>query len=198
MDNHFAIELPKKIVLEKSREVMTRRNQRLVLPYYKPNRNLHSGKFAYHLLLLFYPFAKKEDLFPKSWTYLGKLLDPMVCATVNENKQVFEPNSGLVDTLLAEISTPEQEKHFYQDEQQESSEVNEYKNTGEESAFIGQINEINRQPEINYEELNSLISSLNTQQRKIFNAVQGWTNKQIKAMNFNKKVPIEVSSVVYY
>ena len=36
----------------------------------------------------------------------------MVCDTVNENKQIFEPNSELIDTLLAEISTPEQEKNL--------------------------------------------------------------------------------------
>ena len=60
-DNDIAIGLPKKIVLEKSREVMTSRNQSWVLPHYKPSRKLHPEKFAYHLLLLFYSFAKEED-----------------------------------------------------------------------------------------------------------------------------------------
>ena len=58
--------------------------------------------------------------------------------------------------MLAETSTPEQEKHFCHDEQQGSSKVNENKNAEKESSFIGQINEINRQPEITYEELDKI------------------------------------------
>ena len=50
---------------------------------------------------------------------------------------------------------------------------------------------LNRQPEITYEELNNLILSLNTQQRKILNAVQEWRRKKIKAMNSTKRVSIE-------
>ena len=87
----------------------------------------------------------------------------MVCATVNESKQIFEPNSEIIDSLLAGISTPEQEKQFYHDEQRDSSEVNEPKNTEEENSFIGQTNDINRQPEIIYEESNNLVFSSDTQ-----------------------------------
>ena len=43
----------KRIVLKKSREVIIRRNQKLVLRYYKPNRQLHPKKFAYHVLFCF-------------------------------------------------------------------------------------------------------------------------------------------------
>ena len=58
-----------KIVLKKSREVMITRNQKLVLRYYKPNRQLYPEKFAYHVLLLFYPFINESDLFSKDGTY---------------------------------------------------------------------------------------------------------------------------------
>ena len=115
--NDFAIGLPKKIVLESSLEVMTRRNQRLVLRYYKPKKILHPEKLVYHLLVLFYPYANEENLFSTSQTCSGKLLYPMVYAAVNENKQIFEPNSELIDTLLAEIPTQDQEKYFDHDEQ---------------------------------------------------------------------------------
>ena len=36
----------------------------------------------------------------------------MIYVIVNENKQIFESNSELVGTLLPEISTQDQEKHF--------------------------------------------------------------------------------------
>ena len=80
-------------------QVLCRRNQKLVLRYYKSNKHLYVEKFAYHLLLPFYPFVNEIDLFSKDWTYSGKLQEPIVCATVSENKQIFEPNSQLVDTL---------------------------------------------------------------------------------------------------
>ena len=41
-----------------------------------------------------------------------------------------------------------------------------------------------------YEELNNLILSLNTQQRKIFNAVQDWNRKKkLKLQIVTKKFP---------
>ena len=70
---------------------MSKQNKRSVLRYYKPNRNLDPEKFACHLLLLFYPFEKKEG-FLTSRIYSEKQLDPMVRATVDENAQIFEPN----------------------------------------------------------------------------------------------------------
>lgn len=36
----------------------------------------------------------------------------MICETVNEYKQIFEPDSELIDTLLSEKSIQKQEKHL--------------------------------------------------------------------------------------
>ena len=97
-------------------EAIIKKNQRLVLRYYKTNKHLHPEKFAYHLLLLFYLFLKENDLFSSDQTYPGKLLDPNFCAIVNENKQISEPNSELIYTSLTEISIHDQQKHFYNDQ----------------------------------------------------------------------------------
>ena len=43
-------------------------------------------------MLLFNQFVRDEDLISKNKTYLGKLQGPIVCATVNENNKMFEPN----------------------------------------------------------------------------------------------------------
>ena len=96
---------------------MIRRNQKLILCYYKPNRQLYPEKFAYHVLLLFYPFINESDLFSKDETYSSKLLEPVVSATVNQNRQIFEPNSELIDSLLLEISKEDEEEHLYDDRQ---------------------------------------------------------------------------------
>ena len=63
----------------------------------------------------------EEDIFSTNKTHLGRLQDPMVCVAVNENNQIFEPNSKLIDSLLAEISTKEQEIHFYNENQQQNT-----------------------------------------------------------------------------
>ena len=55
---------------------------------------------------------KENGLFSSDQTYSGKLLDPKVRAIVNKNKQIFEPNSQLIDTFLTEISVQDQEKIF--------------------------------------------------------------------------------------
>ena len=96
---------------------MIRRNQKLVLWYYKPNRQLYPEKFAYHVLLLFYPFINESDLFSKDGTYSSKLLEPVVSATVNQNRQIFELSSILIDSLLLEILKQDQEEHLCDDRQ---------------------------------------------------------------------------------
>ena len=64
---------------------MIRRNRKLVLRYCKPNKQLYPEKFAYHVLLVFYPFINESYLFSEDGTYSSKLLEPVVSATVNQN-----------------------------------------------------------------------------------------------------------------
>lgn len=86
---------------------MIKKNQMLVWQYYKPNKHSYAEKFGYHPLSLLYPFVNESDL------YSSTLQEPIVCATVNENKKEFERNIELINTLLSEISIYGQEKHFY-------------------------------------------------------------------------------------
>ena len=168
---------------------MTRKNQKLVLHYYKPNRQLYSKNFAYHVLLLFYPFINESGLFSKDGTYSSKLLEPVVSATVNQNRQIFEPNSELIDSLLREISKKDQEEHLYDVRQEYDNQEIE---SSEHESSSGSIGQSHRQPDISYEELSRLILSLNFHQHKIFNEAQDWAKKKIKARNSNKKVSVDL------
>ena len=159
---------------------MISRNQRLALRYYTPNKYFHPEKFAYHLLLLSYPFLKENDLFSLDQTCSGILLDPKVCAIFDENKQLFEPISELNDTLLTENQPKITEKHIYNNQHHESSEFNKQENNEQEIYFTAQTTETNRQPEISNEVLINLILTLNTQQGKIFNEVHDWTRTKSK------------------
>ena len=96
---------------------MNRRNPTLVLLYSKANKHLCPEKIAYLALLLSYAFVNESDLSSKDRTYQGKLQTPIVCATVTEDNEIFEPNIKLIDTLQSEISIQEQQKHFYEDQQ---------------------------------------------------------------------------------
>ena len=167
---------------------MIRRNQKLVLRYYKPNRQLYPEKFAYRVLLLFYPFVNEIDLFSKDGIYSSKLLEPVVSAIVNQNRQIYEPNNELIDSLLLEISKQDQEEHLHDELQEHDNQEIESSEHESSSRSIGQSH---RQSDISYEELSRFIFSLNFQQRKIFNEVQDWANKKIKARNSNKKVSVD-------
>ena len=61
----------------------------------------------------------------------------------------------------------------------------------EHESSSGSIGQCHRQSDISYEELGRLILSLNFQQRKIFNEVQDWAKKKIKARNSFKKVSVD-------
>ena len=149
---------------------------------------MYPEKFACHVLLLFYPFIKENYLFSTDWTYSIKLLETAVSVTVNQNRQIFEPNSELIDSLLLEISKQDQEEHLYDDRQEHDNQETE---SSEHEGSSGSIDQSHRQPDISYEELSRLILSLNFQQRKIFNEVQDWAKKKIKARNSNKEVSVD-------
>ena len=82
----------------------------------------------------------------------------------------------------------DQEKHFYNDQQHDSSEFNRQEINRQCTA---QTTEANRQPEISNKELSNLILTLNTLQPKIFIEVQDWTRKRIKTLNCTKNVSID-------
>ena len=91
--------------------------------------------------------------------------------------------------MLLEISKQDQEKCLCDDRQEHDDQEIE---SSEHEISSGSIDQSHRQPDISYEELSRLILSLNFQQRKIFNEVQDWAKKKIKARNSNKKVSVDL------
>ena len=89
----------------------------------------------------------------------------------------------MIYSLLLEISKQDQEEHLYDDRQEHDNQETE---SSEHEGSSGSIDQSHRQPDISYEELSRLILSLNFQQRKIFNELQDWAKKKIKARNSNK------------
>ena len=148
--------LKKKMIVNNRCKIvsMIRRNQKLDLRYYKSNRQLYPEKFVYHVLILFYPFINEIALFSKDGTYLSKLLELVVSATVNQNRQIFEPNSELIDSLLLEISKQDQEEHLYDDRQEHDNQEIE---SSEHESSSGSIGQSHRQPDVSYEQVDFVI-----------------------------------------
>ena len=53
----------------------------------------------------------ERNLFTKNGTCSGKLLEPVDLVTFNQNRQIFESNRKLIDSLLPEVSKQDQEEH---------------------------------------------------------------------------------------
>ena len=85
---------------------MIKRKCKLVLRYFIPNQTRYPEKYAYSLLILFYPFRHESELLDLG-SYARKLSIPSVLETVNKNRSVFEPNSELIDSCLSKIQNQE-------------------------------------------------------------------------------------------
>ena len=76
----FLCSLPKRIHLTKLCAVLVR--TKLVLRYYKPNKDSQPEKYAHHMLMLFYPFRQESELLCND-TFSEKLADLSVVDVVN-------------------------------------------------------------------------------------------------------------------
>ena len=106
------MELPKLIKLSTSTEMLYRHNRKIVLRYHKPNKEIHPEKYTHYLLTLVYPFTDKKQLVINE-SYIYKLNEENVLEIINKNKQIFEPNSDLIDNYVHQIH---QERNTYKDD----------------------------------------------------------------------------------
>ena len=155
---------------------LIRRNQRIVLRYYKPNKHLHPEEVCMlssaTVLLVFegkWPFFMRLNILRK--TVRSKSLNQIVKKLTlywlkyqyKIKKNIFLMINNMNSQNLMSKKTMNRRVllHFKQ-----------------------------LKP-ISNEELSNLILTLNTQQRKIFNEVQDWTWKKLRAMNCKKNVILE-------
>ena len=68
------------------------RKVHLAVSLFTPNKKREYELYAYHLLMLYYPFCKESDLKSGSApSYINKLAEPGVIWIVNENRTKTEP-----------------------------------------------------------------------------------------------------------
>ena len=201
-ENHVEnIGLPKRVPLMNSEEAMRCRKARKVLRTYTPNRHLYPEKYAHHLLMLFFPFRNEENDLKLDGSYMLKLSEPDVLEIVNSNRELFEPNSELVEIALQNYRSDllTNQNAFAQQENDEvldilNEELNNNADIDEESHADDEVYD-NLAPAaaqetlISEEDLNSSIESLNEEQRQIFDVVYMWAKRFVQ--NRNVEEPAE-------
>ena len=92
---------PKVIPLMSSKEKVKCRKILFVLQFYIPNQQTQRGEYAHHMLLMYYPFRKENDL--KSGnppTYSNKLGESNMISLVNQNRDRVEPFATIIDNAF--------------------------------------------------------------------------------------------------
>ena len=186
-DNHNLCNYPSTIPLMSSKEKLKCRNVKSVLRYHVPNRHKNPEKYAHHILFMFYPFRDESELCSTvSGTYMEKLSDPIVQATVNENKSKIEPFGDLVDSALLDFRT-DLTRNPDSYAQQENDEVEDMlgpqdEDSDEDDSLHEETGQLpgNSAVLMIDTEVNSRIRSLNIKQREIYEVINKWARDYIK------------------
>ena len=177
------MEFPKLIKFSATGEILSRRNRKIVLRYQKPNKEIHPEKSAHCLLILLYPFTDEKKLVING-SYVSKLNEENLLETINQNKQIFEPNLDLIETYIHQIH---HERNTYQDDNHSVENIDfavEASNTQVHNSIgcSGDPQQI-ASVQADDNDLRKAVCSSNLRQRKIFNTVCHWARNTLKQMN---------------
>ena len=209
-------QLPPKIKLLNSNEVMKCRKSKAVLRYHTPNRTKEPEKYFHHLLMLYYPWRSEDNLIGKEKTYASKFYETETNAIVKQNQLIFEPDADAVTEALEALRNSESNNSFYSfdplnDQENEDLLLNvQQTNENDEESFKEQVPchlastskssssvptvYFHIQPnEISDNEFRKSVRSLNNIQRIAYNSVLSWcrtTVKNIRSLKPEKINPI--------
>lgn len=136
-------QLPTRIKLLKTNEVMKCRLTKAVVRYHTPNKIKEPEKYFHrHHLMLFFPWRMEERLIGSEQTYANssKFTEPEVQAIVEANRAMFEPNATAVSQALEELRNNEGNKNIYSfdilnDKENEDLKLDKQSNESKEEPF---------------------------------------------------------------
>ena len=103
-ENNQRNSLPKTIPLMSSKETLSCRKVKAVVRYHCSKMHKHPEGYAHYHLFMYYPLRNEAELFGKeSGAYTEKLSEPGIIDIVNQNKQIFQPYTDLVETALRNV-----------------------------------------------------------------------------------------------
>ena len=97
---NYSTELPDRIKLMSSKEVMKCRKVKAVMRYHTPNKSKEPEKYFHHLLMLYFPWRNENELLGTDQTYVSKFYEPDIQSIVQHNKEIFEPDSDAINEAL--------------------------------------------------------------------------------------------------
>ena len=197
-------QLPPKIKLLNSNEVMKCRKSKAVLRYHTPNRAKEPEKYFHHLLMLYYPWRSEDNLIGKEKTYASKFYETETNAIVKQNQLILEPDADAVTEALEALRNSESSNSVYSfdplnDQENEDLLLNvQQTNENDEESFKEQgpshlastsksypsavpTVSCHIQPnEISDNEFRKSVRSLNNIQRIAYNSVLSWCRTTVK------------------
>ena len=93
--------LPPKIKLLNTNEVMKCRTTKAVIRYHTPNKTKEPEKYFHHLLMLYYPWRKEDNLIGSDETYASKFYE------AEQNRATFEPDADAISEALEALRNSE-------------------------------------------------------------------------------------------
>ena len=197
-ENHTSCDHPMKLpLISDKKEILKCRKVKAVLRYHVPNQHKRPEEYAHHTLFMYYPFRKEAELYETdSSTYIDKLLNSDVTRIVNENKVKIELYGELVDIALSNLRshlTGNQDSYA----QQENDDVESLIQTADglisedpddESAIFDESENATCAslpilPEMNDDEINGMICTLNIKQKEIFDVAMKWARDHVKHLS---------------
>ena len=206
--------LPSRIRLMNGTEVMKCRKVKAVIRYHTPNKTKEPEKYFHHLLMLYYPWREETELIGNQQSYMSKFCETNVQALVEQNKNMFEPDSDAVMealeilrnndiTLQSYDSFNDQENEDIQSELRDHSNNDESFNnlppehlgnngqTSSDQCTSGAIATYIQPSDISDDDLRQSVRSLNKEQRKAYDIVLTWCRTKVKNMNCIKPEKVD-------
>ena len=173
--------LPRTLTLL-NRKIMRRRKVQKVIRYHIPNAVKFPEKYAYHLLILYYPFQNEPEL-AIDGSHCAKLQSCL--DIVNRNKSIFVVEALLnyrnvlaIDPILdyENDETSDQLTHDVQDNYDEEMIDTENNEERQYSCAVTPST-------LPDHEINASIRTLNEEQREAFETVHEWAKRLMKNLN---------------
>ena len=214
-------QLPPRIKLINSNEIMKCRKIRAVVRYHTPNKTKEPENYFHHLLMLYYPWHNEDTLVGSEQTYASKFNEPEVQAVVEKNRALFEPDADAISEALEAFRNNEgtsilhsfdslndqenddlhldvrgncesEEESF---NKQVPSHLASKSNSGHMSA-VPTISSHIQPTEISDDFLRESVRSLNSKQRIAYDTVLSWCRNKVK--NTHSLNPEEVKPIYLF
>ena len=184
------VSLPKKLKLSNN-EIMRLRKVKKVLQIHQPNQVKFPEKYAHHILMLYKPFRKEQDL-ATDGSYDATLQNDEVKVLINKNKTEFEPNADLVETALADYRQVLRQDPILDHEDEETENILQHQDgiqsQNDENDRLSELDNASYGPattpsSLPTVDINEKIRSLNGQQREIFDVIHKWAKQLLEYEN---------------